>query len=89
MHLWQLYLQQLEIPIPPLGSFRIFLSGLALSVTPGKAGELVKAYGKAKRRMIIIDLDALHGTTKAEYEDYAPVELSTEMIGLFCQLSSS
>jgi uncharacterized membrane protein YbhN (UPF0104 family) len=41
---WHLYMKRLEIPIPPLENFRIFLSGLALSVTPGKAGELVKAY---------------------------------------------
>jgi uncharacterized protein (TIRG00374 family) len=41
---WQLYIRSLDISIPHRESFRIFLSGLALSVTPGKAGELLKAY---------------------------------------------
>ncbi len=41
---WHLYLRHLDVLIPTIDSFRIFLSGLALSVTPGKAGELVKAY---------------------------------------------
>jgi len=41
---WHLYVRHLEIPIPTGENFRIFLSGLALSVTPGKAGELVKAF---------------------------------------------
>jgi len=41
---WHFYLAKLDIQISELDSFRIFLSGLALSVTPGKAGELVKAY---------------------------------------------
>lgn len=41
---WQIYLNHLNADVPRLENFRIFLSGLALSVTPGKAGELVKAY---------------------------------------------
>lgn len=41
---WHLYLKHLGARVPVIESFRIFLSGLALSVTPGKAGELVKAY---------------------------------------------
>ncbi len=41
---WHLYLRHLEVSIPLAENLRIFFSGLALSVTPGKAGELVKAY---------------------------------------------
>jgi glycosyltransferase 2 family protein len=41
---WHLYLAHLNVSVPKLDNFRIFLSGLALSVTPGKAGELLKAY---------------------------------------------
>ena len=41
---WHIYLGHLGVRVPLGENFRIFLSGLALSVTPGKAGELVKAY---------------------------------------------
>lgn len=40
---WQYFLRQLDININRKDSFRIFLSGLAMSVTPGKVGELLKA----------------------------------------------
>jgi len=36
---WQLYLQQLDHPISWRPSLRIYLSGFALTTTPGKAGE--------------------------------------------------
>lgn len=41
---WSYYLRVLRIDIPPKLSFLVFLSGLALSMTPGKVGELVKGY---------------------------------------------
>lgn len=41
---WHYYLQQLEILLPWRESVVVFLAGLILSVTPGKAGELLKAY---------------------------------------------
>ena len=41
---WHLYLRHLKTILPTMENFRIFLSGLALSVTPGKVGELFKAY---------------------------------------------
>jgi uncharacterized protein (TIRG00374 family) len=41
---WQWYLGQLGISVPLKESLSIFLIGLMLSVTPGKAGELFKAY---------------------------------------------
>jgi uncharacterized protein (TIRG00374 family) len=41
---WSLYLRGAEIALPRPLSLRIFLAGFALSVTPGKLGELIKSY---------------------------------------------
>src|SRR3990172_4314852 len=41
---WHWYLRYLKIPLSVGESLSIFLIGLMLSVTPGKAGELFKAY---------------------------------------------
>lgn len=41
---WTLYLRKAEVPLETGLSIRIFLSGFALSITPGKLGELVKCY---------------------------------------------
>jgi len=41
---WAFYLRVLKIPAPAGVSALVFLSGLAMSITPGKAGELVKCY---------------------------------------------
>ena len=41
---WCYYLRVLRIDIPAKLNLLVFLSGLAMSVTPGKAGELVKCY---------------------------------------------
>src|SRR3989338_9963456 len=41
---WHYFLTQLSIKISVNKSFRIFLSGLSMTVTPGKMGEIVKAY---------------------------------------------
>ena len=41
---WTYYLKVLKIQVPLRTSLLIFLSGLALSLTPGKVGELVKSY---------------------------------------------
>lgn len=40
---WERYLDLLSIEMERPDSLRVFLSGLVLSVTPGKAGELMKA----------------------------------------------
>lgn len=40
---WQYYLKLIKVQLPLKDSFRIFLSGLAMSITPGKAGELLKS----------------------------------------------
>ena len=41
---WAFYLKVLKIKAPVGISALVFLSGLAMSITPGKAGELVKCY---------------------------------------------
>ena len=41
---WAFYLRVLKIDAPGRVSVLVFLSGLAMSITPGKAGELVKCY---------------------------------------------
>lgn len=42
---WEYYLRRLSISIPARSSVTIFMSGLAMSITPGKLGELVKCAG--------------------------------------------
>ncbi|MCK9425986.1 MAG: flippase-like domain-containing protein [Ignavibacteriaceae bacterium] len=41
---WDFYLRLLNIKINKIDSFSVFMSGLIMSVTPGKMGELLKAY---------------------------------------------
>ncbi len=41
---WQLYLKALKIEVPRSESFGVFMSSLAMSVTPGKMGEILKSY---------------------------------------------
>ena len=41
---WDYYLSILKVKIKRIDSFSIFMSGLIMSVTPGKMGELLKAY---------------------------------------------
>ncbi len=41
---WQYYLRLLDIPVALKDSASIFLSGFALTVTPGKIGEVLKSY---------------------------------------------
>ena len=41
---WLYYLRFLKIPAPLGLSALVFLAGLAMSITPGKAGELIKSY---------------------------------------------
>ena len=40
---WAIYLRALDIRVSPSISASVFVAGLALSVTPGKAGELLKS----------------------------------------------
>jgi uncharacterized protein (TIRG00374 family) len=55
---WVYYLKVLKIEIPLRTSFLIFLSGLALSLTPGKVGELVKCYLLRSRSGVSISASA-------------------------------
>ncbi|MCK9210681.1 MAG: flippase-like domain-containing protein [Ignavibacteriaceae bacterium] len=41
---WDFYLRLLKIKIKKIDSFSVFMSGLIMSVTPGKMGELLKVY---------------------------------------------
>ncbi len=41
---WNYYLNLIKVKINKLDSFYIFMSGLIMSVTPGKIGEFLKAY---------------------------------------------
>jgi glycosyltransferase 2 family protein len=41
---WHYYMGQLDVPISWRDSLVVFLSGLAMVVTPGKVGEFLKAY---------------------------------------------
>ncbi|PKB68719.1 MAG: hypothetical protein BZY81_01180 [SAR202 cluster bacterium Io17-Chloro-G4] len=41
---WSYYLHFLKIPVPFVVSALVFLAGLAMAITPGKAGELIKSY---------------------------------------------
>lgn len=41
---WQLYLSRQRVSVPVADSALVFGAGLSLSITPGKLGELVKAY---------------------------------------------
>src|SRR5437879_4039871 len=42
---WQYYFRHLSLRIPLKKSATIFMSGLAMSITPGKLGELIKCAG--------------------------------------------
>lgn len=41
---WDFYLKLLKVSIKKIDSFSVFMSGLIMSVTPGKMGELLKAH---------------------------------------------
>jgi uncharacterized protein (TIRG00374 family) len=41
---WHYYIKLLNIELKIMDSYKIFMSGLVMSVTPGKFGEVIKAY---------------------------------------------
>ncbi len=41
---WHYYLHRLGLAVPRLVSLKIFVAGLAMAITPGKVGELLKSY---------------------------------------------
>ena len=55
---WAYYLRVLKISPPVAVSGLVFLSGLAMSVTPGKAGELLKSYLLRDRAGIPVSVSA-------------------------------
>ncbi len=55
---WQYCLHRLDVRLPPSRSLAIFLTGFVLAVTPGKAGELAKAwmareFGASRARPVV------------------------------------
>ena len=55
---WAFYLRVLKITVPARTSALVFLSGLAMSITPGKAGELVKCYLLSNRAGVPVSRSA-------------------------------
>lgn len=47
---WHYFLKETKIPLKVTDSLRIFFAGLSMTVTPGKSGELVKAYLLKKQK---------------------------------------
>ena len=69
---WELYLRQLGVKIPFADSFKIFLSGFSLTVTPGKVGEVLKAYL----------LRETHGVPMARTAPTVVAERATDLLAL-------
>ena len=55
---WAYYLRTLAIEVPLPVSAKVFLSGLAMSVTPGKVGEVLKSYLLRDRQGIPVSASA-------------------------------
>jgi glycosyltransferase 2 family protein len=70
---WEYYLAKLEIRgIPKVDSFLIFLSGLVLTVTPGKVGEVFKS----------LVLQQTHGVAVARTAPIVLAERLTDVLGI-------
>ena len=69
---WQLYLRAVDAKAPTSASALVFLSGFAMSVTPGKVGELVKA----------VLLKAAAGTDMARTAPVVVAERLTDLLAL-------
>jgi uncharacterized protein (TIRG00374 family) len=69
---WQLYLRRQAVVIPRRSSALVFGAGLSLSITPGKLGELVKAYL----------LRELHGVPVTRTAPIIVAERLTDLIAL-------
>ena len=55
---WALYLRALDIRVPLTVSASVFTAGLALSITPGKAGELLKSVWLHRRAGVPVSASA-------------------------------
>jgi uncharacterized protein (TIRG00374 family) len=69
---WELYLRVLRVRIPWRDSLAVFLSGFALTVTPGKIGEVLKAYLVRE----------LHGVPMARTAPTVVAERVTDLLAL-------
>jgi hypothetical protein len=70
---WEYYLAKLEIRgIPKVDSFLTFLSGLVLTVTPGKVGEVFKS----------LVLQQTHGVAVARTAPIVLAERLTDVLGI-------
>lgn len=63
---WEIYLRRLDLTLPILQSLLVFLVGFVLSITPGKVGELGKAWlvrelggGQARRAVAVVIAERL------------------------------
>ena len=55
---WAIYLRALDIRVSPSVSASVFTAGLALSITPGKAGELLKSVWLNRRAGVPVSASA-------------------------------
>lgn len=55
---WSYYLKQIDVYVPLKDNFLIFLSGLSMTITPGKVGELLKSYLLKERTNVPISSSA-------------------------------
>ena len=55
---WSIYLRALDIRVPHSVSASVFVAGLALSITPGKAGELLKSVWLNRRAGVPVSASA-------------------------------
>lgn len=69
---WELYLRRLRLHVPRTESLLVFLSGFALTVTPGKLGEAMKS----------LLLRQSHGMPVARTAPIVLVERLTDLAGL-------
>jgi uncharacterized protein (TIRG00374 family) len=77
---WEMYLEALGVPhIPRATGVPIFLSGFAMSVTPGKVGEVIKAYNV--RRETGAPIERVSGAVVAERATDAFAMLVLALIG--------
>jgi len=71
---WEIYLRRTGVRISAWLSLRIFFSGLVMSITPGKVGELLKAY-----------LVKMHsGVPVSRTGPIVVAERVTDLLALFC-----
>jgi glycosyltransferase 2 family protein len=77
---WEMYLEALGVPhIPRLTGLPIFLSGFSMSVTPGKVGEIIKAF--YVRRETNAPIERVSGAVVAERGTDALAMLVLALVG--------